>query len=84
MSKERFNRGRDGFMEGVVLRGATVALWSKQESQETLVTKLANVGRDTVGVLGMQALHVKVPKPAVPQYRVALGNEGNTVAGTRW
>jgi hypothetical protein len=29
-------------------------------------------------MLGMQALHIKVSKPAVPQYGVALGSEGNT------
>jgi hypothetical protein len=27
-----------------------------------------------MGVLGMQAMHVKMSKPAVPQYMVALGN----------
>jgi hypothetical protein len=31
-----------------------------------------------VGVLGLQALHVKVSKPAVPKYNVALGLTGNT------
>jgi hypothetical protein len=35
-------RGRDGFAQAAVLRGAAVALWSKQESQETLFIVLAN------------------------------------------
>jgi chorismate mutase len=69
MSEEKFNSGRDAFVQAVVLRGAIMALWSKHESQETLFTKLANnwAGWDTVGVLGMQALHVNMSKPAVPK-----------------
>jgi hypothetical protein len=31
--------------------------------------------------MGLQALYVKVSKPAVPQYRVALGIKGNTRIG---
>jgi hypothetical protein len=38
MYEELFNRGRDGFMQPVVLPGAAVALWSKHESQETVFT----------------------------------------------
>jgi hypothetical protein len=29
-------------------------------------------------MLGLQALHVKVSNPAVPQYGVTLGTKGNT------
>jgi hypothetical protein len=29
-------------------------------------------------MLGLQALHVNVSKPAVPQYWIALGSKGNT------
>jgi hypothetical protein len=36
---------------------------------------------DTVGVLSMHALHIKVSKPAVPQYWVTLCNESNTGTG---
>jgi hypothetical protein len=32
---------------------------------------------------GLQALHVKVSKPVVPQYGVALGSEGNTGKGIK-
>jgi hypothetical protein len=32
-------------------------------------------------MMGMHALHVEVSKPAMPQYGVALGNEGNTRKG---
>jgi hypothetical protein len=31
-------------------------------------------------MLGLQALHVKVSKPAVPRYMVTLGNKCNTKA----
>jgi hypothetical protein len=34
-----------------------------------------------MGALGMQALHVKVSKPAVSQYGVALDNESDTGTG---
>jgi hypothetical protein len=71
---------REGFAQGAVLRGATIALWSKHESQEIFFTEMANIGKNwnTVGMLGLQALHVKVSKAAVPQYMVALGSKGNT------
>jgi hypothetical protein len=32
-------------------------------------------------MLGMYALYVKVSKPAVPEYGVALGSEGKTGTG---
>jgi hypothetical protein len=35
-------------------------------------------------MLGMHAMHIKMAKPAVPQYWVALGNEGNLGANIRW
>jgi hypothetical protein len=35
-------------------------------------------------MLSMHASHIKLSKPAVPQYMVALGGESNTVAGTSW
>jgi hypothetical protein len=44
ISEERFDTGREGFVQGVVLRGAAVALWSKHVSQETLFIDLANAG----------------------------------------
>jgi hypothetical protein len=81
MSKERFSRGRDSFVQAVVLRGATLALWSEHESQETFFTELNDGSWDTVGVLGLHALHIKVSELAVPQYRVAQGGEGNTRTG---
>jgi hypothetical protein len=34
MSEDIFSKGRDGFVQAMVLRGATLALWSKNESQE--------------------------------------------------
>jgi hypothetical protein len=37
--------------------------------------------RDTVCMLGMHTLHVKVSKPTVPQYKVTLGSKGNTREG---
>jgi hypothetical protein len=40
--KDSFNKGRDGFAQIVVLRGATSALWSKTESQETVFTLLTS------------------------------------------
>jgi hypothetical protein len=41
-SGDMFMRGRDGSAQALVLRGATVALWSKLDSQETFFTQLAN------------------------------------------
>jgi hypothetical protein len=37
--------------------------------------------RDTVCVLGLQALHVQVSRPTVPHDMVTLGSKGNTRGG---
>jgi hypothetical protein len=44
MFEDRFNMERDGFAQSMLLRGAAMALWSKNESQEALFTELANAG----------------------------------------
>jgi hypothetical protein len=43
-SEDVLRRGREGFAQAVVLRGAAMALWSKHESQQTFLTELSNAG----------------------------------------
>jgi hypothetical protein len=38
-SEDRLRRGREGFAQATVLRGVSVALWSKHESQKTIFYK---------------------------------------------
>jgi hypothetical protein len=44
MSEDRFRMGRDGFVQAVVLRGASMALCSKHELQETFLQSLLTPG----------------------------------------